>query len=357
MRDNRESIRICVFLPNWLGDVIMATPALRAIRRHFGPHARIVGVMRPKLAGLLAGTAWLDEEWYFDPRARQSEMRSLPLLEGLRRERFDLAVLFPNALRAALLAWLGGTQERVGYVRNGRGPLLTGKVYPKRENGRILPKPMVNYYLRIAEALGCGPESPRLELGHTAEEDPLADQIWQELGLRRDGRVIALNRSGAYGSSKLWPVEHSAQLAQRVVDQMDHDVLLVCGPGEHAAAKEIARRAQRPRVFVMPQQSLGLTASKACIRRSRLLVTTDSGPRHIAAALDVPVLTLLGPTRSIWIENPQVRGRDLQLDLGCIGCGQRLCPLGHHRCMEDLSVDLVYRGVVNLLEECTKRAA
>lgn len=350
-------MNVCIFLPNWLGDVVMATPALRAIRRYLGPRARIVGISRPNLTELLAGTSWLDESWAFDPRSELPELRSLALLERMRRERFDLAVLFPNALRAALMAWLGGAKERIGYVRSGRGPLLTGKVYARRENGRTAAEPMVDYYLRIAEAVGCGPESPRLELGRTLEEDQLGASLWQELDLRSDGRVIALNRSGAYGNAKLWPVEYYARLAQRLVDKTDHDVLVICGPKEHAAALEIVDRAERPRVMAMPKQVLSLMASKACLRRSRLLITTDSGPRHVAAALDVPVLTLLGPTRPIWIENPMVRGVDLQLDLGCIGCQERTCPLGHHRCMRDLTVDRVYDTAVKLLEDDSKQAA
>jgi heptosyltransferase-2 len=344
-------MKIGIFLPNWLGDLVMATPMLRAIRRHFAQPARLVGVLRPNLSEVLAGTGWLDEQWYFDPRADQPELRHTSLIRRMRRERFEMAILLTNSLRTALVAWLGGAQQRIGYVRCGRGPLLTSKLYPRRQAGRLVPQPMVDYYLALAAAIGCPPESPRLELSSTPAEDCLAERIWHELGLRSDGRLVTFNCSGAYGAAKLWPTEYFGQLARRVVDEMDHDVLIVCGSQERQIAQEIVGHARRSRVFSMAEQSLGLAASKACIRRGRLMVSTDSGPRHIAAAYGQPVITLFGPTLPTWIENPTVRAVNLQLDLPCTGCYQRVCPLGHHRCMRDLSVDAVAGEVAGLLGE------
>ena len=100
----------------------MATPALRAMRRHFGPQAQIVGILRPYLADVLAGTGWLDEQWFFDPRAKDRGLHSWAVARRMRAERFDLAVLLTNSLRTAAVAWLGGAKERIGYVRYGRGP-------------------------------------------------------------------------------------------------------------------------------------------------------------------------------------------------------------------------------------------
>ncbi|MHC4400092.1 MAG: lipopolysaccharide heptosyltransferase II [Planctomycetota bacterium] len=350
-------MNIGLFLPNWVGDLVMATPAIRAIRRRFGSQSRLVGIMRPNLSDLLAGTGWLDEQWLFDPRASERPLRSWTLMRRMRREPFDLVVLFPNSLRTAVLAWLGKARERIGYARNGRGPLLTGKVYPRRSRGRPLPWPVVDTYLALAEAAGCPPESPRLELASTEAERELAATIWQALGLRTDGRVIIFNSSGAYGAAKLWPVEHFGALARRVVQQTGHDVLVVCGPQEREIARNIVRQADHRRVFSLADQPLSLASSKACIERSRLMVSTDSGPRHVAAAFGKPVITLLGPTMPVWIENPTVRGVDLQLDLDCIGCRRRTCPLRHHRCMRELSVEKVYGEVVRLLEERSVCAA
>jgi heptosyltransferase-2 len=262
-----------------------------------------------------------------------------------------MVILLTNSLHTALLAWLGGARQRIGYVRDGRGPLLTGKVYPPRIGRRLAATPMVQAYLALAEAVGCEPQSPRLELATTAPEEQAADDVWQRLGLRTDRRLVALNCSGAYGAAKLWPVEHFAALAQKIVDHLDHDVLVICGPQERQIARDIVGRAARRRVFSLADQPLGVSLTKACLRRSRLTVSTDSGPRHIAAAFGRPVITLLGPTLPIWIENPTVRAVNLQLRLDCIGCCRRVCPLGHHRCMRELSADMVYAEVEEILQQ------
>lgn len=344
-------MKIAIFLPNWLGDAVMATPALRAIRRRFPVPARLVGVMRPNLDELLAGTAWLDEQWYFDPRAAEAPLRRGALIRRLRRERLDLAVLFPNSLDTGLVACLGGVRQRLGHVRHGRGPLLTHKLHPPRRRGRVTPAPMVNTYLELAYAVGCPPESPRLQLATTKADERLAEGIWGRLGLRADGRVVALNPGGAYGEAKRWPAAHFAALARRICDELDHDVLVLCGPNERQVAREIATRADRRRVVSLAEGPLGLGSTKACVRRARLMVSTDSGPRHLAAAFGKPVITLLGPTLPVWIENPTVRGAFVRRQLDCLGCGRRACPLGHHRCMQELSVETVLTEVAAALRQ------
>lgn len=343
-------MKIAVFLPNWLGDVAMATPALRAMRRHFGPDARIVGILRPYLADVLAGTPWLNEQWFFDRKAKDRSMHAWAVARRMRAEKFDMAVLMTNSLRTAFVARLGGAAERIGYVRYGRGPLLTGKLYPHCVNGQIEPVPMVETYLELTRAIGCGEESPQLELATVEADELSADAVFERLGLRRDGRVVALNSSGAYGGSKLWPVEYFAELAQRIVTNFDHDVLVTCGPKERDIARQILGLAGCDRVFSMADQPMDIGTAKACIRRCRLMVSTDSGPRHVAAAFGLPLVTLYGPMLPVWGKNPTQRAIDLVLELDCIGCHKRVCPLGHHLCMRDLSVDLVYASVMSQLE-------
>ena len=387
-------MKIAVFLPNWLGDVAMATPTLRSLRRRFGPRAQIIGIMRPYLADVLAGAGWLDEQWFFDPRSKQRELRSRTVVRRMRGERFDLAVLMTNSLRTAWVAWRGGAKRRIGYVRYGRGPLLTDKLYPRRDGHwlsqchachwlsqchprRIVPEPMVETYLKLARSIGCEEESPRLELTTTAADERSADEVFERLGLRGEKPIAVLNSSGAYGGSKLWPVEYFGRLARRIVDELDYDVLILCGPKEREIAREVVRLAgagkgdshllpERPsgcfaqKVAVtfsgpsgcsMADQPMDLGTAKACIHRCRVMVSTDSGPRHVAAALGLPVVTLFGPMLPVWSENPTQRAANLVLDLDCIGCHKRVCPLGHHRCMRNLSVETVFAAVRNVLQQ------
>jgi heptosyltransferase-2 len=278
-------------------------------------------------------------------------------VQRLRQERLDAIVLLTNSLRTGLLAWFSGARRRVGYVRYGRRWLLTDRLQPPQAAGRLVPHAMVDYYLELAYALRCPAASPRLELATLPCDERAADLAWSRLGLR-DGRfVVVLNTSGAYGAAKHWPTGYCAELARRVAVQLDHDILVLCGPSERQTAAEIVRQAGHPRVASLAEEPLSIGLSKACIRRSRLLVSTDSGPRHIAAAFGVPIVGLYGPTLPIWGVNPTVRETSLQVALDCIGCARRTCPLGHHRCMNELSVEQVYRAVAAELTHDRKSIA
>jgi heptosyltransferase II len=339
---------IAVFLPNWIGDVAMATPALRALRNHFVGY-RLVGVLRPHLVGLLGGNPWFDELWTCDSRWNGGAGGRWDLVRRMRREPCDRAILLPNSFQTALLAWLGGARQRIGYARSGRSLLLTKRLRPEQGPRRQDLTPMVDYYLKVAQAVGCLGQSQRLELHTTPSEEQVASEAFARLGLRRDGRIVVLNGGAAYGSAKTWPASHMAQLAQRIVDHLDHDVLVYCGPNEQDTATDIVNQAGRLRVFSMADLPIGLGLAKAYLARARLVVSTDSGPRHVAAAMGRPLVTLLGPTPREVIANPTVRDVILRQDLGCMPCRQRTCPLQHHRCMIELSVDMVFAAVIQSL--------
>lgn len=345
-----------VFLPNWIGDVAMATPTLRALRRQFNA-ARIVGIMRPYVADVLAGTSWLDDQLYYDPRSRDRSLHGWPFLRRLRAERLDTVVLLTNSWRTGLLAWGSGAARRVGYVRGGRGMLLTERLEHRRHQGRYVPAPVLDDYLRLAYAVGCSHESPRLELATLPEDEAAADRAWRRLGLPAGRHVIALNSSGAFGSAKLWPSGYFTELARNIVRDTDYSVLVLCGPSEREIAADIVAAADHPRVVGLSDERPSIGLTKACVRRTRLLVTTDSGPRHFAAAFDVPVITLFGPTHIAWSETHYARAVHLQREVPCGPCQQRVCPLGHHRCMRDLGVDEVHRAVLAQLDDREAHAA
>lgn len=346
-----------IFLPNWIGDVAMATPALRALRRQMGSKAHVVGIMRPYVRDVLAGTPWIDETVLYDPCADDPALRGWSFLRRLRACHLETVVLLTNSLRTAAWAWLSGARRRVGYSRAGRGPLLTHPLLPPHDGRRFVPTPAVDYYLNLAYLLGCLRESPRLELATLPADERAADTAWDRLGLPHDEPVVTLNSGGAFGAAKLWPTEYFAELAARIADEHGLHVLVLCGPSERQIAAEIRARANHTRVVSLADQALSIGLTKACIRRSRLLVTTDSGPRHFAAAFDVPVITLFGPTHQAWSETYYARATPLQVPVDCGPCQQRVCPLGHHRCMRELGVDQVYRAVEQQLANTPQRQA
>ena len=352
-----KSMKLGIFLPNWIGDVAMATPTLRALRQHFGPQAELIGILRPYVVDVLVGTPWLDRTIECEPRSRNPARRGWRLVRELRQAKLDMAILLTNSLRSGLLAWASGARERIGYVRGIRGPLLSRKLYPLRQRGKLVPMPAVDYFLDLAYAAGCPPQSPRLELATTSDDQHQADRVWSRLRLPEGRQVIVLNSGGAFGSAKLWPSEYFAVLARRIATELDRHVLVLCGPHERPLARQIVAEASHPQVHSLADERLGIGLTKACIRRSRLLVTTDSGPRHFAAAFDVPAITLFGPTHIQWSENHHPLAVHLQLQLDCGPCQRRACPLGHHACMRNLSPEQVFRAVAQQLAKTSDSKA
>ncbi len=340
-------MKIAVICPQWIGDAVMATPALRTLRAHFS-QAQVIGILKPYIAGVLEGAPWFDRQWFLDSRGPWHQ-RWPAVAARLRRHHVDLAVLFPNSFRSALVAWLGGCRRRVGYARYGRSVLLTDRLQPVRDaRGQFLPSPAIDAYSRLVETIGCPRPSYHMELFTTARDEAGANRIWQQAGFADYPEVICLNPGAAFGSAKHWSAAAFAQLAQDLVDRRRSGVLVLCGPGERALAREIGARAHRPGVQTLADQPLSLGLTKACVRRADLLITTDSGPRHFAAAFDRPVVTLFGPTHRAWTITYHPKARHLQKKVACGPCQRRVCPLDH-RCMRELTPAEVLRAAEELL--------
>jgi heptosyltransferase-2 len=348
-------MKIAVFLPNWVGDAVMATPAVRALRRHF-PAARLIGVVRPYVAGVLEGGPWLDAQILLDTKGPWSRRWPAAAL-ALRRHRPDLAVLFPNSIRSALVARLGGCRRRVGYARPGRNWLLTDRLAPLRAaDGSYLPSPIIDAYNLLATHVGCPAPGHRMELFPTPDGEHEAARVWERARLDRFAEVVCLNPGAAYGAAKHWSAESFARLAQSFTDERRSGVLVLCGPGERELARQIAALANRHAVHTLADAPLSLGLTKACVRRADLLVTTDSGPRHFAAAFDRPVVTLFGPTHIAWTETYYLAAVHLQKRVECGPCQLRVCPLDH-RCMKLLTPEEVFAAATALLARCPRRKA
>lgn len=340
--------RIALFLPNWIGDVVMATPAVRAVRATF-PTAELVAVCKPYVADVLAGAPWFARTVLADKRGPRPQ-RLFGVARALREAKIDAAVLFPNSFRTALLAKLGGAKRIVGFARYGRGFLLTDKLYAKTDaRGRFVPSPALDDYNRLAVALGTADPGYRMELFTTPADEGAADAVWQRFALARYSRVVALNPGAAFGAAKHWGADHFAALARTLTARLGCGVLVLCGPSERAMAAQIAADSRSPHVFALSDIALSLGLTKALIKRTDLLVTTDSGPRHFAAAFGRPVVSLFGPTHIEWTDTHFAKEICLQKKLACGPCQQRVCPLGHHRCMRELSPADVFAAVERLL--------
>jgi heptosyltransferase-2 len=352
-------MNLAVFLPNWIGDAVMATPALRTLRQTF-PGANLIGVLKPYIAGVFEGCPWFDRQIFLDSRGPWSQ-RWPAVAWQLRQYHPDLTIFFPNTLRSAVVAWLAGCRRRIGYARYGRGPLLSEAVEPVRDaSGALRPSPVIDAYHRLVEVAGCQHPSYQMELFTTPHDEEAAAVVWRRSGFGDDSRIVCLNPGAAFGSAKHWSADSFIALARMLLDSdLGVDgVLVLCGPAERELAHRIASGADRPNVVSLAGQPLSLGLTKACVRRAALLVTTDSGPRHFAAAFGRPVVTLFGPTHIAWTETYYPAAVHLQKQVECGPCQRRVCPFDH-RCMRLLTPTEVYeaaRGLLHRVDRTTLAA-
>jgi lipopolysaccharide heptosyltransferase II len=343
-------MRLGIILPNWIGDCVMATPALRALRQRVGTEGQLVGIMRPYVAEVFSGSRWFDQTIFYAKRSADRRHAWSAVQRNLRAARLDTILLMTNSLRTAWMAWRSGIGERIGYARECRGLMLTNRLRWPHKSNRQQPS-QIDSYLNLAYEIGCERQSPRLELQTSATDRQQADAVWSKLHLPPGNRVVVLNTGGAYGAAKDWPAEYWAELAGRIASDHDLSVLVNCGPNERVTARAIQKQAANPHVASLADvDELPIGLTKECIRRCRLLVTTDSGPRFFAVAFERPLVTLFGPTSETITKTHYLQESCLSLGLDCQPCMRRTCPLGHHQCMRDLSVEQVYSAVASSLE-------
>lgn len=348
--------RVVVFLPGWIGDAVMATPALRAIRQRFA-NSRISWVAKPGVLNALQGSQWTDGTIASGNKGGFSKLIEPYSLARKIREEFggapDLAVLLSNSMRTGLSAYLSGAKKRVGQALHGRRFLLTDAIEPKRDQkGNLRPYPIIEVYNEIARVAGCADPGLKMELFTTRSDEAEAAQVWSVAGFRPGLRVIGIHAGAAFGAAKLWPIERFAEVANNLANR-GNGVVILGGPAEAAQALDLVARANHPMVRAlaepgMPSLSLGLV--KGVTRRLALLLTTDSGPRHIACAFDRPVVTLYGPTHIAWTETWQKNAVHITAPVACGPCQKRICPIGHHDCMKKIETPLVFDIVCQMLE-------
>jgi len=341
---------ILIVLPNWVGDAVLATPVLRALRKNFdGKH--ITYLLRPYLTELFGGCPWYDQIVYWPSRKKGfPRQTAFNLIKQLRQERFDVAVLLANSLRSALVASLAKITRRVGYDRDGRGMLLTDKLIADRYDGRLLPISAVKYYMGIADYLGCAVEDCHLELFTEPQFVQEVDSLFVRHGLDAQKAVAVINPGASFGSAKCWPAEYFAQVADAVVEKYGLNVVIPCGPREVAVAKKVVSYMKQPAV-ALTDPIIGLGTLKALIKRCAILITNDTGPRHFSAAFGVPVVTIFGSTDPRWTETLYPRERSARIEVDCGPCMKRTCPERHHKCMRDLSPQTVLTYVDQLLRD------
>lgn len=338
--------KILLVAANWLGDAVMATPAMAALRRRF-PDAHITAVARPYAVEVLEGLDCLDEVRGLEGLRNRAGLVSLVRdALGLRAERFDLAVTFANSFRTALFAYLAGAGRRVGYSRECRGFLLTDSLRPVKSGGEYAPRAMIDYYLELVGLLGAPTDDRGMRLGVTPRGGEAAGELLSRLGVRDDARIALVCPGAAFGSAKCWPPENFAAVADALVER-GFEVLVATGPREGEIGERIAAAA-RADLKPLWRAGVPLGIFKALVARSRVMVTNDSGPRHFGAALGVPVVTIMGPSDPRWSDTGYEREILLRKEVECGPCMLRICPLDHS-CMTLIKPQEVVGAVERLV--------
>lgn len=335
--------------PNWVGDLVMATPALARLRAGF-PGAHITVGVRPYLQPLLSGSPFFDE---LVPLPKARGLRALwRQARTLRARGFDLAVVLPNSLATGLLVRLAGIPRRLGYTQGRPFTMTEGlraernRPWFSRRGPRRVPRPMPRYYADLLDLLGLPPVDDRPRLHVSPAEEAFIDEWLRARGVAPDAPLVLLNAGASFGASKLWSGDRFAAVARALRDRHGLVPIFLAGPAEVDLVRGIAQQADAVHAT---DPVLSLAHLKALVRRTRLMVTTDTGPRHIAVAFSVPVVCLMGPTDRRYTDYCLDESIILRKDLPCAPCHRKTCPLGHHDCMRRIEVDEVVAAAEELL--------
>jgi heptosyltransferase-2 len=313
--------------------MVMATPFLHSLRAHVKEELWAIG--KNKALQLYNGNSLFDR---FIPYDGKGVVPFLDTVSFIRALNFRDGVILPHSFRSALLFFAGDVQQRIGYARNQRGFMITLKV---EEVTR--PEPTVEHYLKIIDAMGGTRVLTTPLLKVTEEEDKRFDEKYVDL----NAPYVVFITGAQYGPAKRWPDHYFAELANKIARELDMNVYLLPGFGEEELAQKIYQNVEhKKRVFVKVMDIMEL---KVCLSRAAAVVTNDTGPRHISAALSVPTVVLLGPMDEQYTLYPSSCTYVFSKDVACRPCNKKRCDK-NHVCLTSISPNDVFQKLEEILE-------
>lgn len=341
-RMNTERQNILIWLPSPMGDAVLCTPALRSVRKKF-PDAKISFLAGDVVCDVLSPTDFCDE-WI------RIEDGVFKLASKLKKNSFQKAILFKNSFASALTVFLARITERIGYARDGRGIFLTQKLTPaKNPDGTFKAASMTEYYLDICRSLDCVITDRRMEL---SVDETCEEELSKKLGglLASGGPLVILVPGGAFGPSKCWLAERFAATADELIEKCNASVVISVSPDD--AEREIARNIRtlaKNKLYDLGDNPITLGELKALFAAADLIITNDTGPRHIAIALAKKVITLFGPNNPAWTDTGHPGEVKICGHAECVPCDKPVCDQPEHICMESISVEMVFEAAAKLL--------
>jgi len=322
----------------------MATPVFECLRRSL-PRAKIVGVMKKAAQGIVKDGPWFDAFVDGNDKTWADFQRMREQLKALAP---NAAILLTNSMRSALTMRLSGIRRIYGYRQQWRDLLLTGGPAASG-NGKVVPAPMAEYYLEICRWLGLEPPrqvKPKLFIGEELRQR--GESILAQHGVSAGDFLVGLNPGASFGSSKCWPAEYFAELAEICRRDCQAKVILFSGPGEEGIIQTILDRTKAD-IIDLRADKIDLELLKPLVKRCHLLITNDTGPRHYAVALDVPVVVIMGPTDPRYTNANLDRTIIVRKELDCSPCHRKVCPR-QHECMTEIRPAEVFTAAQRLLK-------
>lgn len=336
---------ILVWLPSPMGDAILCTPALRAIRQHF--KSSKISFFAGEIVREVLSPSNLNDIWL-----EQQNRNPFMIAKMLKDHKFTHAILFKNSFASSLAVFLAGIPVRIGYARQGRGFLLTDKLYaPKLPDGKFKPISMIDYYLAIACWLDGNVSDKKRKLTVEPQESERLRGKLTEL-VNGDRPVVILVPGGAFGLSKCWPAERFAQLADWLVDTCNARVVVSVSssPAEKKIARDICNLSSYE-LLNLAERPVSLGELKALFSVAELVITNDTGPRHIAIALGRKVVTLFGPNDPAWTDTNYEKEIQIVGNVPCSPCVKPVCRMREHFCMKSISIEMVCKAARELIEK------
>ena len=344
---NQDVRKILVRSPNWIGDTVMMIPSLMALKATF-PYAQITVLAKPWVIPLLENHPSVDKIMIYTKN--ESVFTSLKevirIIRWLKTERFDMAILFQNAFEAAFLAYIGKVSYRVGYTTDGRGFLLTHKV---KKDRHILCGHQIEYFLNLIEAMDLRIEERKPILYVNDADIRSGSSMLSAFGVENDSFVLGINPGAEYGSAKRWPEERFATIGEWATKRWNARVVIFGSPSEIEIAGKVAHlmHSAKP-VNLCGKTTLG--QAMALIKRCNFYLTNDSGLMHIAAAFNIPLVAVFGPTDHIVTSPVSKNARIVRHNVDCSPCLKEVCP-SDHSCMLSIEPEEVWRQMEALKRE------
>jgi heptosyltransferase II len=337
--------RILIVRTDRVGDVILTTPVIKALRDAY-PGAYLAMAVRPYTKVIVEGNPYLDEVIVYDKDgAQKSWFSALRFSRDLAKKRFDLAIVVNPSNRSNLIPFLAGIPKRVGYDRK-LGWLLTDRIKDTKFEGL---KHEIEYNLDLVRTLGIEPGDKTTFMPISENSEKWAEAVLSKYNIRPADKLCVLN-PGASDNSKMWPAERYAQVAEKLA-QKGMKIVILGGPQDQAVCREVIKRLRCPCIDMVANNDISQAAS--FLRRASLFISSDTGPMHIASSLGVPVIAILGrsqPGLSPLRWGPSNKNsRVVHKDVGCVECLAHCCPKGF-LCLQAITAEDVFKAAEELLK-------